>query len=98
MSETPARTNIEEIKNDPAKFYHLPEDIVADQSLSHDDKVDMLRHWEMDARLMAVAEEENMPGDEESPLRAIHRALLALQATTGDSQRDCGSNPSKSGG
>lgn len=45
----------------PTNIYQKPMDVVHDESLSRDQKIQILRQWEYDARELQVAEEENMP-------------------------------------
>jgi|RhiMetdeSRZDD1v2_1073273.scaffolds.fasta_scaffold235839_2 CheB methylesterase len=58
----------------PNKFLFLKES----QELSREQKIEILRQWEQDARLMEVAEEENMPGPQPKLLQPIRDALHAL--------------------
>lgn len=46
--------------------------------LSRDQKIEILRRWEYDARELQVAEEENMIGTNADILGQIMRALLQL--------------------
>jgi len=43
---------------DPTSVFKDPEDIVANDELNHDQKIEILRRWEYDARELEVAEEE----------------------------------------
>ena len=43
---------------DPTMVFKDPTDVVADESLSRDQKIEILRRWEYDARQLEVAEEE----------------------------------------
>jgi hypothetical protein len=43
---------------DPTSVFNDPTEVVADGDLSHDQKVEILRRWEYDARELEVAEEE----------------------------------------
>jgi len=43
---------------DPTSVFKDPEEVVADENLSHDQKIEILRRWEYDARELEVAEEE----------------------------------------
>jgi len=70
--------NIAEAKVNPSKFFKHPKDVLVHPGLSRETKLDILRQWEVDARLMAVAEEENMASGENGHLGAIVSALLAL--------------------
>lgn len=65
---------------DPAAYFAHPIDVAEDSELSVDEKVCLLRHWEEDARSLAVAEEENMGGGEPSLLSSVLAALGSLGA------------------
>ena len=43
---------------DPTMVFDDPSDVLADKDLTHDQKVEILRRWEYDARELEVAEEE----------------------------------------
>jgi hypothetical protein len=46
--------------------------------LSRQQKIEILRQWEQEARLMEVVEEENMPGPQLKLLQPIRDALYSL--------------------
>lgn len=70
--------NLEAILKDPSAAYNKPEDILNDNSLSHDEKSKVLDQWEYDALELQVATEENMPGAKEVPLENILAAKKKL--------------------
>ena len=70
--------DFEKAKLNPATVFNSPQEVVSNQELSRDQKIEILRQWEQDARLMEVAEEENMPGPESKLLQPIRDALHAL--------------------
>ncbi len=43
---------------DPTSVFEDPEDVVASDELNRDQKIEILRRWEYDARELEVAEEE----------------------------------------
>ncbi len=43
---------------DPTMVFEDPKDVVADVELTRDQKIEILRRWEYDARQLEVAEEE----------------------------------------
>lgn len=43
---------------DPARVFKEPRDVVACKELTRDQKIEILRQWEYDARQLEVAEEE----------------------------------------
>ena len=73
-----SKMDFEKAKLNPATVFNSPQEVVSNQELSRDQKIEILRQWEQDARLMEVAEEENMPGPESKLLQPIRDALHAL--------------------
>lgn len=54
-------TDFQKALLDPTSVYKLPGEVVKDDSLSREQKIQILHRWEYDARELQVAEEENMP-------------------------------------
>src|SRR3954462_1091931 len=80
--------DLQAAKANPSKFFSSPHEVLLHPSLSREAKIDILHQWETDARLLQVADEENLQGGESSQLGAVVSALLALddeekQAHTG---------------
>ena len=65
----------------PADHFGHPGDVVANRFLSQAQKARILKQWDLDARQLSVAEEENMAGGEESMVGRVSRALMALGET-----------------
>ncbi|MGD8782910.1 MAG: hypothetical protein PVG75_00655 [Thioalkalispiraceae bacterium] len=65
MSE---KTRLQQAILDPASVYHNPVDVLNDESLSDQQRLEILRSWELDARELDVAREEGMLGGEENSL------------------------------
>jgi hypothetical protein len=63
---------------DPASVFKNPDDVLDSGELSREQKIDILRRWEYDARELEVAEEESMVGSNDGILDQIMRALLKL--------------------
>lgn len=61
---------------DPAKVFGTPEAVVKDTELDYEQKLAILRLWANDAKLMEIAEEENMGG---GPQDMLERILLCIQ-------------------
>jgi hypothetical protein len=61
---------------DPSSVYKKPVDILADEDLTDEQKLGVLRQWECDARQILMADEENMVGDSPSML---HRVLECIE-------------------
>ncbi len=95
MVET--QLNLAEAKVNPSKFFSHPKDVLVHAGLSRQAKLDILRQWEVDAHLMAVAEDENMTAGENGHLGAIVSALLALEDETKGPNADAGCAPTKTG-
>jgi len=91
----------DEAQTDVAKIYAHPEDIIAADDLSHQQKVKLLRQWEFDLRENLVASEENMTaetvpeGQSAELLRGVRKALLAIGA---DDHKNETASPTKTGG
>lgn len=79
---------------DPASCFVEPEDVLREDRLTPDQKVEILRRWEYDASAAAVAEEEGMATGEPSLVRRI---LLALNLLVGTVDVE-GTPPTKQGG
>ena len=79
---------------DPALVFKTPEEVLADNELSREQKIKILRRWEYDVRELQVAEEEGMEGPQPVTLDVVLRALRALGAPA-DTER---SAPTKQGG
>lgn len=79
------------LDNPPAAFPR-PSDVLLRGDLSRDEKIRILKRWEYDARLVEVAQEENMSGARPSALSEILDSLHRL-GVSGSS-----SSPTKGGG
>ena len=73
------RPDIETIIKDPGKYFAAPRDVVTAEGFSRDEKRRILDSWALDSQLLAVAEEENMPGSDRPGLREVKLALLELE-------------------
>ncbi len=86
--------DIQKAMLDPAGFFRSPDDVVNEPSLTREQKIEMLRRWEYDARELLVAEEENMTGGPPNLLDEVLTALRRLDAEPGSQP----SPPTKQGG
>ena len=50
--------DVERAMLDPTSVFKDPEEVVANDELTRDQKIEILRRWEYDARELEVAEEE----------------------------------------
>ena len=91
-------TNFDKALVDARAVFKLPEDVVTASDLTREQKIEILRRWEYDAREIQVADEEGMtapPSESQSaPLDLILKALRALGAQS-DPEK---SAPTKQGG
>ena len=68
----------EEAKLNPAANFKSPQEVVSYNEFSRNQKIEILKRWEEDARLMEVADEEGMPGPQTKLLQPIREALHSL--------------------
>jgi hypothetical protein len=73
-----ATIDVEAALVNPADYFGDPTEVLHSQLLSRSQKLEILKQWELDARQLSVAEEENMAGGEESMVGRVSRAILAL--------------------
>lgn len=71
---------------DPASKYGNPQAVLSDTALNRDQKIEVLKQWEYDAREIQVATEENMAGTEDEPV--LDQILKALNALNAESDND----------
>jgi hypothetical protein len=90
-------TDIEKAWLDPASVFKTPEEVIKSEELSREQKIEILRRWEYDARELQVAEEEGMIGTNADILGEIMRALLQLDEKSEVERLEC-SPSSKQGG
>ena len=65
----------------PEQVFTSPMDIVTTQSMTPEQKLKILKHWEADARDLQVATEENMSGPGTSRLDEVREAIKKLSET-----------------
>ena len=70
--------DFEKAKLNPAASFKGPQEVVSNQELSREQKIDILQRWEEDATALEVAEEEGMPGPQPKLLQPIRDALHSL--------------------
>src|SRR4051812_36727985 len=88
-NETPK----DKLEKPHAHFGH-PQDVVGDQALSKEEKVEALGMLEQDARLLTTAAQEGMTGGEDSQLREVLDAKKALEEADGTPNPATADNPS----
>ncbi len=73
---------LEQARCDPAAVFAGPEDVARNDALTLNEKIEVLRAWELEALELAEAETEGMPG---SANGLLQRILATLTELTGDS-------------
>ncbi len=88
--------DIKKALTDPNAIFKKPQDVVEKKDLSPEQKIEILRRWEYDARELQVADEEGMSPEIPQPtvLDEVLKALRSLGAAA-DVER---SAPTKQGG
>jgi hypothetical protein len=71
--------SFDKLVGDVSKHFATPEALIAEEDLTRDQKLELLRQWEYDLHLLQVATEENMtgdaaPGTNAEKLRQVHAA------------------------
>lgn len=63
--------------------YRTPTELLLDEHLSRDEKIEMLEQWRNDKKALMRASEEGMHGDDRSDvLREVKQALASLKASS----------------
>lgn len=68
---------------DPSSVFKDPQDIFDATHLTHQQKIELLRRWDVDALEIETAQTEGMIDGERSHLREIHLLLNKLEKTGG---------------
>jgi len=67
----------------PAAIFKRPKDVLDTESLTTDQKLEVLKSWETDALQLSVATEENMGGGEPSRIEDVRHAIDMLTRLEG---------------
>ena len=70
--------NLQQALDDPSSVFAAPADVVRSGDFSREQKIQILRRWEYDARSLEVAQDENMMGGRGSMLAEVLDALHTL--------------------
>jgi len=70
--------SFEDKKLNPAGAYGHPDEVLSDQSLTRDQRIEILREWHYDALRLQDSAAENMTGGEPDRLQSVTNALLKL--------------------
>ncbi len=71
-------TDFEKALKDPSAVYHAPAEVLQDENLTDEQRLQILQQWEHDERELDVAQEEGMGGGESSILDDILNAMNEL--------------------
>ncbi|PPD46469.1 MAG: hypothetical protein CTY15_00085 [Methylocystis sp.] len=85
---------IEQALISPSAVFDTPQEVLDAPALTRTLKIEILKRWELDARALSRATEENMAGGEPPPLDAVNAALAALDPE-GRAQEDFEKAPTK---
>jgi len=77
-SVTLTRDELSNAITSPVSVFDFPLEVVACPGLSKDQKIEILKRWELDARALQRATDENMDGGEAPLLDEVNRALMML--------------------
>ena len=67
-----------EAVNNPTRYYQRPRQVIQDRRLNRNEKLAILDAWELEARSLSVASEENMGGGEPTLLSEVVEARISL--------------------
>lgn len=88
------KSDIQRAMLTPPAVFDTPQEVVDAPGLSSSQKIEILKRWELDARALQRATEENMTGGEHSPLDEVNDALMRLDPE-GKAQEEFGRAPTK---
>jgi ABC-type iron transport system FetAB ATPase subunit len=75
---TNKRAEKEKAIDDPTRAFKSPREVV-ESELSREEKIKVLKSWELDARRLLESAEENMAGGEKDRLPEVLKALRELE-------------------
>jgi len=74
--------DMKKVLADPGLAFKVPENVLQSSELSRDQKIAVLRQWELDARRLQVTDEESTTEGERPQLKAVLDALRELGTTS----------------
>ncbi len=77
-SVTLSQSELADALTSPVSIFDFPLEVIACPGLSREQKIEILKRWELDARALQRATDESMSGGEASLLDDVNRALLML--------------------
>lgn len=93
-----AKTRFQQALGDVSSIFRTPRAVLEATDLTKQQKVDLLKQWETDLRLLMVASEENMTGDTPGRTAELLRQVLDSLQQLGVLEGQAGTAPNKSGG
>ena len=79
MTQLASDLDMEAVLQHPRPFFAEPKDVAAHPTLSREDKLAILREWELDARRLSASEGEGFCGGEESMLGRVEDAISLVR-------------------
>jgi hypothetical protein len=70
--------NLERALNGPADLFESPDAVVHHPTLSREQKIQILKNWQLDASRLEGSEGEGMLGEDAPMLHRVSKALAAL--------------------
>ena len=64
--------------NDPADLFGNPDEVVLHPALTREQKIQILKNWQLDASRLEGSEGEGMRGEDAPMLHRVSKALAAL--------------------
>jgi hypothetical protein len=92
------KTRFQQALGDVSKIFRTPQAVLEASDLNTQQKIDLLKQWETDLRLLMVASEENMTGNVPGRTAELLQQVLRGREKLGVSQSDARAGPTKSGG
>jgi hypothetical protein len=73
-------THVDDLIAYPQRHFSRPDDVLAEPTLTIDEKRRILESWKLDAQRLAESTAENMTGGEETDLREVSKVLIQLKS------------------
>lgn len=74
------KARLSEAIQNPSRIFRSPDEVLAQDNISQDDKLKILESWETDQNLLMTAEEENMPPNAPNQGVAAEKLKLIISA------------------
>lgn len=71
--------NLERALSDPADVFENPDAVVRHPTLTRDQKIQILKNWQLDASRLEASEGEGMAGEDAPMLHRVRVALALLE-------------------